>query len=153
VTTARLAVVLSGARPTGIYRWLSRAHPSAVRRELAAAGWATHLLDGYAVDGKQELFDRCAEELAFPAWFGRTWEAFTDCLGDLSWLPGAGHVLLWEQYGVLARGDAKAWRLAYQAFGQAIDARRVTGATPLYVLLRGAGPVAEPDGSGTIPTL
>ncbi|GAA4704649.1 barstar family protein [Phytohabitans rumicis] len=153
MTTARLAVVLDGARPTGVYRWLSRAHPSAVRRELAGAGWATHLVDGRTMNGRMDLFDRCAEELAFPGWFGRTWEAFTDCLGDLSWLPGAGHVLLWEQYGVLARADAKAWRLAYQAFGQAIEARRAAGAAPLYVLLRGSGPADEPDGSGLIPTL
>jgi len=153
VTTARLAAVLGGARPPGIYRWLSRAHPSAVRRELAAAGWAAHPLDGRAVAGRLDLFDRCAEELAFPGWFGHNWDAFYDCLGDLSWLAGRGHVLLWEQYGVLARADAKAWRQAYQVVGEAIAARRESGLPPLYVLLRGSGPAETPDGSGMIPTL
>lgn len=149
----RLDAVLSGARPPGVYRWLSRAHPSAVRRELAAAGWAAHVLDGRSVTGRIQLFDQCAEELAFPGWFGRNWDAFADCVGDLSWLPGAGHVLLWEQYGVLARGDAKSWRMAYQAFRLAIEARRAADLAPLYLLLRGSGPVAEPDGAATIPPL
>jgi hypothetical protein len=153
VTTARLAAVLEGTRPPGIYRWLSRAHPSAVRRELAAAGWRAHPLDGRAVAGRLDLFDRCAAELAFPAWFGRSWDAFYDFLGDLSWLAGRGHVLLWEQYGVLARADAKAWRQAYQVLGEAIAARRESGLPPLYVLLRGQGPAETPDGSGMIPTL
>jgi hypothetical protein len=153
VMTARLAAVLGGARPPGIYRWLSRAHPSAVRRELAAAGWATHLLDGRALAGRLDLLDRCAGALAFPSWFGRNWDAFFDCLGDLSWLAGAGHVLLWEQYGGLARSDAKAWRQAYQIFGEAIAARAEAGVPPLYVLLRGVGPVEEPDGAGMIPVL
>jgi len=153
VTTARLAAILGGARPPGIYRWLSRAHPSAVRRELAAAGWAVHPLDGRAVGGRLALFDSCAEELAFPGWFGRNWDAFHDCLADLSWLAGAGHVLLWEQFGGLARSDAKAWRQAYQVFGEAITVRVRAGSPPLYVLLRGAGPVEEPDGNSLIPML
>lgn len=152
MTTARLAAVLEGARPPGVYRWLSRAHPSAVRRELAAAGWAAHQLDGRALGGRLDLFDRCAQELAFPGWFGRNWDALLDCLGDLSWLAGRGHVLLWEQYGGLARSDPRAWRQAYEVFGDAIAARREAGAPPLYVLLRGAGPVEEPGG-GPIPTL
>jgi hypothetical protein len=153
VTTARLAAVLEGARPPGIYRWLSRAHPSAVRRELAAAGWAAHLLDGRTLAGRLDLFDHCAQTLAFPGWFGRNWDAFLDCLGDLSWLAGAGHVVLWEQYGGLARSEAKAWRQAYQIFGEAIAARAQAGVPPLYLLLRGTGPVEQPDGPGSIPTL
>jgi hypothetical protein len=153
VTTARLAAVLAGARPPGIYRWLSRAHPGAVRRELAAAGWAVHPLDGRPLTGRLEFFDHCAAVLAFPGWFGRNWDAFYDCLGDLSWLAGRGHVLLWEQYGVLARADPKAWRQAYQVLGEGIAARRESGLPPLYVLLRGAGPVERPDGGGMIQTL
>jgi hypothetical protein len=124
-----------------------------VRRELAAAGWAVHQLDGRVLRGRLDLFDRCADELAFPGWFGRGWDAFLDCLGDLSWLPGQGHVLLWEQYGGLARSDPKAWRQAYQVFGDAIAVRREAGVPPLYVLLRGVGPVEEPDGTAPIPTL
>ncbi|GAA4458825.1 barstar family protein [Phytohabitans houttuyneae] len=153
MTTARLAAVLAGTRPPGVYRWLSRAHPSAVRRELAAASWAVHQLDGKALGGRLDLFDRCAEELSFPAWSGRGWDAFFDCLADLSWLAWRGHVLLWEQYGGLARSDVKAWRQAHQVFVEAIAARREAGAPPLYVLLRGAGPVQEPDGTALIPTL
>jgi Barstar (barnase inhibitor) len=149
----RLAEVLAGQRAPGCYRWPSRAHPSAVRRDLTAVGWSLHRMDGRVVSGAPELFDRCAAALAFPQWFGRSWDALAECLGDLSWLPGRGHVLLWDQYGVLARLDPKAWELACQVFFDAAELRRSTGSEPFFVLLRGAGPVIRsPDGT-PIPSL
>jgi hypothetical protein len=149
----RLTAVIDGQRPPGVYRWLSRAHPNALHRELAAARWTLHPIDGQAVVDAATLFDECAEALAFPAWFGRNWDALADCLGDLSWLSGRGHVLLWDQYDVLARHDPKAWRLAYQVFEDATRARPRYGAAPFYVLLRGAGPTDHPDRDAPIPVL
>ncbi|HET6214125.1 MAG TPA: barstar family protein [Micromonosporaceae bacterium] len=149
----RLASVTGGVRPPGVYRWRSRAHTESVRRELVAAGWGVYPLDGRGITGAGQLFDKCSAALAFPAWFGHNWDALADCLGDLGWLPAAGHVLLWEQYGVLARSDPKAWRLAYEVLTAAIEVRRDTNAAPLYVLLRGAGPQEQPDGPDPIPTL
>jgi hypothetical protein len=151
--TARLAVVLTGARPAGVYRWLSRAHPEAVRRELTAAGWASFPLEGRTLTAASQLFDRCDRTLSFPGWFGHTWEGLTDCLVDLSWLPCSGYVVLWDHYGVLERADPKAWRMAYQAFADAIAARERFGAVPLYLLLRGPGPTDQPAGPGVIPLL
>jgi hypothetical protein len=151
--TGRLAPVTDRIRPAGVYRWLSRAHVESVRRELTAAGWAVHPLDGRGVSGPAQLFDRCARVLAFPAWFSHTWDALAEGLGDLSWIPGRGHVLLWEQYGALARSDPQAWHTAYQVIAAAVAVREKTGAAPLYVLLRGTGPTEAPDGSGAIPPL
>ena len=44
---------------------------------------------------KGDLLDRTSKALAFPAWFGGNWDAWFDCLTDLSWQPpAAGYVLL-----------------------------------------------------------
>jgi RNAse (barnase) inhibitor barstar len=43
---------------------------------------------------KDTFLSRIAEALEFPDWFGRNWDAFFDCLTDLSWLPAGGHVLM-----------------------------------------------------------
>ncbi|MGI9246161.1 MAG: barstar family protein, partial [Steroidobacteraceae bacterium] len=44
------------------------------------------------------LLDRAARALAFPDWFGRNWDAWFDCLSDLSGQPQApGYVLLWRR--------------------------------------------------------
>ncbi|MFZ2753253.1 MAG: barstar family protein, partial [Lysobacteraceae bacterium] len=37
-----------------------------------------------------------AEVLCFPDWFGENLDALADCLGDLSWLPSEGYVLVLE---------------------------------------------------------
>ncbi len=42
---------------------------------------------------KRELMAALAASLALPRYFGSNWDALSDCLRDLSWLP-AGKVLL-----------------------------------------------------------
>ena len=45
---------------------------------------------------KDKLVASIAAALRFPAWFGGNWDALEDCLCDLSWMEGSGHVLLFE---------------------------------------------------------
>ena len=54
---------------------------------------------------KNELLARLARGLHFPAWFGGNWDALEDCLTDLSWLEGDGHVLLLESGSGLNADD------------------------------------------------
>lgn len=149
--TSRLGAVTGGIRPPGVYRWLSRAHIESVRRELHVAGWALYPLEGRGIVGATQLFDRSAKAMAFPAWFGHNWDALGDCLNDLGWLPGLGHIVLWNQYGVLGRADPKSWRMAYYVMSTAIETRQIAGARPLFVLLRGAGPIEQPEADVPIP--
>ena len=150
MTAARLAAVVSGAYPPGVYRWRSRAHPGALGRELAGSGWSGYALDG--VTDPVRLFEECAGIMTFPIWFGHTWTGLVDCLADLSWLPGAGHVLLWERYGLFA-ADAAAWHQAYEALERAVAARARYPVPPLFVLLRGSGPEVSPLDGTPIPVL
>ena len=62
-------------------------------------------------------------------------------------------MLVWDQWGTLATADPKAWRQAYQSFQVAIDGRAHARLVPLYVLLRGTGPVVDPDSGAAIPIL
>jgi RNAse (barnase) inhibitor barstar len=42
-----------------------------------------------SIGSRNELFDAYAANLRFPAYFGRNWDAFIDCLSDLSWIAEA----------------------------------------------------------------
>ncbi|HEX4927308.1 MAG TPA: barstar family protein [Burkholderiales bacterium] len=55
-------------------------------------------LEVVRIDAKQGVFDALARALEFPAWFGRNWDALEDCLGDLSWRPAGGELLLFETF-------------------------------------------------------
>jgi RNAse (barnase) inhibitor barstar len=55
---------------------------------------------------KDELLRRLAISLQLPATFGHNWDALADCLRDLGWLPGWGHVLLFEHADELRQAAA-----------------------------------------------
>jgi hypothetical protein len=40
------------------------------------------------------LFDEACAALQFPYYFGYNWDAFSECITDLDWLPADGYVLL-----------------------------------------------------------
>jgi hypothetical protein len=46
-----------------------------------------------------------ANALRFPDWFGGNWDALEDCLSDLSWRPGDGHVLVFRNWQALRSDD------------------------------------------------
>ena len=76
-------------------------------------------LDVVTIDAASDVFGDMARRLAFPEWFGGNWDALEDCLSDLGWRAGEGHVLLLCSYpagdelGVLSdvlRTVADYWR-------------------------------------------
>lgn len=38
------------------------------------------------INDKSELFDIFSSQLEFPSYFGKNWDALTDCLSDLHWV-------------------------------------------------------------------
>lgn len=48
---------------------------------------------------KEGSLARIGETLQFPDWFGANWDALADCLGDLSWLPGPGYLVVLDNSG------------------------------------------------------
>lgn len=61
------------------------------------AGLSARRIDLSGCDGKAALLLRIATVLDFPHTSGRNWDALSDSLRDLSWLPAKGYVLLFER--------------------------------------------------------
>lgn len=78
----------------GVY--LSGPDTRLIAEAAQAAGLALWRVDIGHVHDKQGFTGLVAKALAFPDWFGGNWDAFEDCLGDLSWHPAPGYVLLLE---------------------------------------------------------
>ncbi|MBX3062380.1 MAG: barstar family protein [Anaerolineae bacterium] len=57
-------------------------------------GWGFSAIDLSDVRNKREVLHLLATRLQFPAYFGANWDALADMLGDLSWLPAQGQVIL-----------------------------------------------------------
>jgi hypothetical protein len=63
----------------------------------SAAGCCVRRIDLRGVRARTDLLARIAATLEFPGWFGHNWDAMSDCLSDLGWLPQCGaYVFLFE---------------------------------------------------------
>ncbi|MCI4566570.1 barstar family protein [Lysobacter sp. CFH 32150] len=65
------------------------------------AGLQVRRIDLAGCDDKPTLLLRIATALDFPGTFGRNWDALSDNLRDLEWMPGDGYALLFDQAGEL----------------------------------------------------
>ena len=98
----KLTQRLSDATRSGVYRSAGTAEIEdavrGTRLDLAQVGLA-------GVDDKEGLLGRLAQSLGFPEWFGGNWDALEDCLCDLSWRRGDGHVIVLRGADALGAED------------------------------------------------
>ena len=92
---------------------------------------------------KEALLDAWSLALGFPDWFGRNWDALEDCLGDLSWRPGAGHVVLIERFDALAKDDLGVLTDVLRSSAESWASRR----RPFFAVF------IDPDRSTALPEL
>jgi Barstar (barnase inhibitor) len=61
---------------------------------VQSSGFALFDADITDAHGKGEVLAELARTIKAPGWFGHNWDALADALGDLSWSPAPGYVLL-----------------------------------------------------------
>jgi RNAse (barnase) inhibitor barstar len=77
---------------------------------------------------KAEFLARISAALGFPAWFGHNWDAFFDCLTDLSWRQALGYVLILEHAAVLQATEPEVFDTALAILGDAAVVWQARGA-------------------------
>lgn len=98
----KLTQRLTDAARSGVYR-----APGTAEIDDAARGTRLDLarVDLRGAQDKDVLLERLAVALGFPDWFGGNWDALEDCLQDLSWRAGDGHVFVLEGQDEVAPDD------------------------------------------------
>jgi len=111
--------------------------------EAAAAGMLVYRVDIDHAHGKQDFLARVSRAMHFPDWFGGNWDAFADCLKDLSWTEGdgtpRGWVVILERSKHYCDGHRHDFEEAVGALADATEFWRGEG-RPLWTLIGG------PDG-------
>jgi len=90
-------------------------------------------------DDKDALLDEIAEALEFPATFGGNWDALADSLGDLSWLPAPGYVLLLDHCAGLRESAPDDFATLLEILDEAAGAHARAG-VPFWALLPATSP-------------
>lgn len=93
-----LRSVLADPDHAGAY-FVADSDITAISVAAATLGYEVVLIDLAGCADTATLFARFAQALRFPEWFGHNWDALGDSLGDLSWLPATGYLLLVEHAG------------------------------------------------------
>ena len=136
--------VLTGAAAPGLYRLLSLASAAEIGEAVTARGWRFFHLDGRQARDKRGFLAAAAAAMGFPAYFGHNWDAFEECVNDLSWAPAAGYVLLYDQLWWLACEHLRHWQTAHTILEDASSNWSKAG-VPFYTLVRsthGCGKIA-----------
>lgn len=68
---------------------------------------------------KAGLLERFASALHFPPWFGHNWDALSDCLTDLSWLPARGYRIMLSRPQDLRAADPETLATALEILQEA----------------------------------
>jgi RNAse (barnase) inhibitor barstar len=93
-----------------------------------SVGFDCTRLDLAGCSDKAEFLVRIAAALGFPAWFGHNWDAFFDCLTDLSWRPALGYVLILERATELQATEPEVFDTALAILGDAATVWQARGA-------------------------
>jgi RNAse (barnase) inhibitor barstar len=102
---------------------------------LSQQGIQVFYLDGKEISSKETFLTKAAEVMKFPAYFGANWDAFDECITDLTWCPAEQYVLLYDRPDIFAQADPAQWEIAVDILGSA-EEYWATTKTPLnYILL------------------
>jgi hypothetical protein len=123
------------AFPPGVFRLSSRTHPATILATITDWGWHAGYINGRLVNDKETFLLTAGQAFAFPAYYGRNWDAFEEMVNDLSWITAAGTLLLYDYVYRFAAAQPEAWQIALSILQSACANWQREG-VPFYVLLR-----------------
>jgi hypothetical protein len=80
----KLPDILSDFRASGVFRLQGDISAKELEKIIKQGGLAFFLLDGAKINSKDQFLKEAAARLQFPDYFGANWDAFEDCLTDMS---------------------------------------------------------------------
>lgn len=92
-----------------------------LRAAVTQVGFALFEADLAAVQGKGEFLAAIAQAIHAPEWFGNNWDALADALGDLSWQPAPGYVLLLRNGGETLGLSVADYGVASEIFADSVS--------------------------------
>ncbi|MGQ0750407.1 MAG: barstar family protein [Betaproteobacteria bacterium] len=112
-----------------------------VRQAAARLGVACYDVDLTAAGDKQRFLHACAHALEFPQPFGDNWDAFADCMQDLSWHPARAYAIHLQAASHFARSAPQDYATAIEILRYAAD----------YWMGRGTGFFVLVDDAAELP--
>jgi RNAse (barnase) inhibitor barstar len=91
----------------------------AVEQIAAEPGTKVFYLDGKKINSKETFLSKAAEAMQFPAYFGANWDAFDECITDLTWCPAERYVILYDHADIFAQAEPTQYQIALDILNSA----------------------------------
>ncbi|WP_066423870.1 barstar family protein [Anabaena sp. 4-3] len=91
----------------------------AVEQIAAEPGTKVFYFDGKKINSKETFLKQAAEAMDFPTYFGANWDAFDECITDLTWCPAERYVILYDHADIFAQADPTQYQIALDIFNSA----------------------------------
>ena len=114
-----------------------------ISKAAGKAGLAFFRLDATEVRSKQDFLKVTARILQFPKYFGSNWDAFEDCLTDLSWHQADGYVILLENLRSFADHNPAEFEMTRSIFHDATGYWKGQGIR-FFVIMEGLDHLKSP---------
>ena len=137
---------LLGKKHGGVYWLKSHATPAELEKAAKSAHYAYFHIEGQRLDKKEQFLNHAALAMHFPDYFGDNWDAFEDCLTDLSWIDAEQYLIVLDHTDVFAEHAPQHFDTLLEILKEAAEYWRGQG-KPLIALLRGKHKV---DGLETV---
>lgn len=79
---------------------------------LSEQGIQVFYLDGEEISNKETFLEKVATAMNFPSYFGANWDAFEECITDLTWYPAEKYVTIYERPDIFVQADPTGWQTA-----------------------------------------
>jgi RNAse (barnase) inhibitor barstar len=112
-----LQAILSSTDKAGVYH-LPHTDKKQIVAAAKAAGLSAFRVDLAKVGTREQLLAAIADALKFPAWYGHNLDALADCLGDMSWQPAEGYLVLLEHCDSIHRAAEADFLSTIEVFTQ-----------------------------------
>jgi RNAse (barnase) inhibitor barstar len=134
----RLLDVFKDFQTSGIFRLEGEISTEELSKVAKQHGIAFFLIDGRKINNKEQFLRNSAQAMNFPDYFGANWDAFEDCLTDMSWHETDGFVVLYDNVDTFAQNSPDQFKVALEIFRDIIEFWR-NQEKPFFVVVRGHG--------------
>ena len=90
-----------------------------VEQIAAEPGTKVFYLDGKKINGKETFLSKAAEAMQFPTYFGANWDAFDECITDLTWCPAERYVIFYDDADTFAQAEPTQYQIALDILNSA----------------------------------
>jgi RNAse (barnase) inhibitor barstar len=132
----RLSDMLKDPKTSGVYMLEESPSVEHLEKLTSERGLAFFRLEGQEIRDKDQFLKQASLALRFPEYFGNNWDAFADCLTDMSWHETDGFVILYDHFDSLAAHSPRDFEMALDIFKESTEFWHNRGKA-LFVLLYG----------------